>query len=208
MRYLQLFIFLLALVFSSATAQSLNATSVSISDTSMQASSGEEEVDVAGMVDKQIAIAQAKQWENKVQPVVQQKNVSSISKNEIESNWFVSFVTWLGLSPETLIRIEIILVSALLVFGSVVTRRLVLKRKGKSNKLRSNIQSLRLEKSVVKKETKLKNIRENLLKSSIYLSNAEGSLTQKAKELNIAKGEIILAAKIKSYELSICSNER
>ena len=206
MRYLQLFIFLLALAFSSAAAQ--NATPTAVPDTSLRSSNGEDEINVANLVEQQIAIAQAKQWENKVQPVVQQKNVSSISKNEIESNWFVSFVTWLGLSPETLIRIEIILVSALLVFGSVVTRRLVLKRKGNSNKLRSNIQSLRLEKSVVKKETKLKNIRENLLKSSIYLSNAEGSLTQKAKELNIAKGEIILAAKIKSYELSICSNER
>jgi len=208
MRYVQLFIVLLAWVLSSAQAQNVNSISASTSDTTMQSSGGEEEVNVASLVEKQIAIAQAKQWENKVQPVVLKKNVSSISKNEIESNWFTSLVTWLGFSSKTLTRVEIILVSAMLVFGSVVTRRLVLKRNGKSNNLRSNIQSLRLEKSVVKKETKLKSVRENLLKSSIHLSYAEGSLTQKAKELKIAKGEIMLAAKIKSYELSICSNER
>ncbi|MFA6025537.1 MAG: hypothetical protein WC727_03785, partial [Ignavibacteriaceae bacterium] len=74
--------------------------------------------------------------------------------------------------------------------------------------IRSNIQSIRLEKSISKKETKLKVIRKNLLNSSVNLNVTEGSLARKAKELKIAKGEIILAAKIKSYELSICSSER
>lgn len=208
MRYLQLFIFLLALVFSSATAQNVNATSISASDTTLLSSNGEEEVDVASMVDKQIAIAQAKQWENKEKPVVQKQALSSAPETETKSDWLAAPLMQLGVSQEMLTRIEIMFASVMLVFGSVVTRRFVLKHKSKSNHLRSNIQSLRLEKSVVKKETKLKNIRENLLKSSIYLSNTEGSLAQKAKELKIAKGEIILAAKIKSYELSICSNER
>lgn len=208
MRYAQLFIFLLALTFSSASAQNVNATQTSVSDTSLQTSNGEDEVNVAEMVEKQIAIAQAKQWENKVKPLEQKKTVSAASKIETKNDWFISAALQLGVRPEMFTKIEIMFASVMLVFGSVVARRLVLKRSGKSNNLKSNIQSLRLEKSIVKKETKLKSIRENLLKSSIHLSNAEGSLTQKAKELKIAKGEIILAAKIKSYELSICSNER
>jgi len=206
MRYVKLFIFLFALAFSSAVAQ--NATSTAVPDTSLQSSNGENEINVANLVEQQIAIAQAKQWENQEKPVVQKQALSTASATETENGWLASSRLQLGLSPEMLTRIEIMFASVMLVFGSVVTRRLVLRRRSKSNNLRSNIQSLRLEKSVVKKETKLKNIRENLIKSSIYLSNAEGSLSQKAKELKIAKGEIILAAKIKSYELSICSNER
>lgn len=206
MRYVKFFIFLFALAFSSAVAQ--NATPTAVPDTSLRSSNGEDEINVANLVEQQIAIAQAKQWENQEKPIVQKQVLSTASATETENGWLASSILQLGLSPEMLTRIEIMFAFVMLVFGSLVTRRLVLRRRSKSNNLRSNIQSLRLEKSVVKKETKLKNIRENLIKSSIYLSNAEGSLSQKAKELKIAKGEIILAAKIKSYELSICSNER
>jgi len=204
MRYLQIFIFLFISFFSFASAQSGNAA---VTDTSSQLSNTEE-LSVAGLVEKQIALAQAKQWANRQEPV-NQKAVAPLSiKSKTNNDWFASISTQFKLSPEMVTRIGIILFSSMFVFGSVVTRRLVLKHKSKSNKLRTNIQSLRLEKSIVKKETKLKSIRENLLKSSINLNSAEGSLAQKAKELKIAKGEIMLAAKIKSYELSICSNDR
>lgn len=204
MKYLQIIIFLFISVFSFTSAQSGNAA---VPDTTSQISNTEE-ISVAEMVEKQIALAQAKQWANRQEPV-KQKAVTSLSiKSQANNDWLASIASQVKLSPEIVTRIGIILFSSLFVFGSVVTRRLVLKHKNKSNKLRSNIQSLRLEKSIVKKETKLKSIRENLLKSSINLNSGEGSLAQKAKELKIAKGEIMLAAKIKSYELSICSNDR
>jgi len=204
MKYLQIIIFLVISVFSFTFAQSGSAA---IADTSLQLSNTEE-LSVADMVEKQIALAQAKQWSNR-QESAKQKVVEPLSiKSKINNDWFASLSTQFNLSEEMVTRIGIILLSSMFVFGSVVTRRLVLKHKSRSNNLRSNIQSLRLEKSIVKKETKLKSIRENLLKSSINLNSGEGSLAQKAKELKIAKGEIMLAAKIKSYELSICSNDR
>ncbi len=204
MKYLQIIIFLFISVFSFTSAQSGNAA---IPDTTSQLNNTKE-ISVAEMVEKQIALAQAKQWANRQEPS-KQKAVKKVSiKNQANSDWLASIASQVKLSPEMVTRIGIILLSSMFVFGSVVTRRLVLSRKSKLNNLRSNIQSLRLEKAIVKKETKLKNVRENLLKSSINLNNAEGSLAQKAKELKIAKGEIMLAAKIKSYELSICSNDR
>lgn len=204
MKYLQIIIFLFISVFSFTSAQSGNAA---VPDTTSQISNTEE-ISVAEMVEKQIAFAQAKQWANRQEPV-KQKAVTSLSiKSQTNNDWIASIASQVKLSPEIVTRIGIIILSSMFVFSSVVTRRLVLSRKNKSNNLRTNIQSLRLEKSIVKKETKLKSIRENLLKSSINLNSGEGSLAQKAKELKIAKGEIMLAAKIKSYELSICSNDR
>lgn len=204
MKYLLIVIFLFISVFSFTSAQSGNAA---IPDTTSQLSNTEE-ISVAEMVEKQIALAQAKQWANRQEPI-KQKVVKTVSiKKQANNDWLASIASQVKLSSEIVTRIGIILLSSMFVFGSVVTRRLVLSRKSKANNLRSNIQSLRLEKSIVKKETKLKNVRENLLKSSINLNSAEGSVTQKAKELKIAKGEIMLAAKIKSYELSICSNDR
>lgn len=204
MKYIPIIIFLFITVFSFTSAQSGNAA---ISDSSIQLSATEE-LSVAEMVEKQIALAQAKQWANRQEPV-KQKAVTPVSiKSKTNNDWLASIASQAKLSPEMVTRIGIILLSSLFVFSSVVTRRLVLKHKNKSNKLRTNIQSLRLEKSIVKKETKLRSIRENLLRSSVNLNSMEGSLAQKAKELKIAKGEIMLAAKIKSYELSICSNDR
>lgn len=205
MRHLQIIILLLVSVFSFTSAQSGIAA---LPDTAKQIVNTDEEVNVASLVDKQIAIAQAKQWENR-QTVVKQKHVVAAPiKNKTNENWFTTVSTPFKLSGETAKSVGIILFSALFVFGSVITRRLVLKHKNKANNLRTNIQSMRLEKSVVKKETKLKSIRENLLKSSLNFNSGDGSLTRKAKELSIAKGEIMLAAKIKSYELSVCSSDR
>jgi len=205
MRHLQIIILLLVSVFSYTYAQSGIAA---LPDTAKQAGNSDEEVSVASLVEKQIAIAQAKQWENRQTVVKQKPVVAAPIKNKTNENWFTTVSTQFKFSVETAKSVGIILFSTMLVFGSVITRRLVLKHKNKSNNLRSNIQSMRLEKSVVKKETKLKSIRENLLKSSLNFNSGEGSLTRKAKELSIAKGEIILAAKIKSYELSVCSSDR
>lgn len=205
MRHVQIIIFLLVSVFSFASAQNGIAA---LPDTATQTGTTDEEVSVASLVEKQIAMAQAKQWENRQTEVKQKPVAAAPIKNKTKENWFTTVSTPFKLSGDTAKSVGIILFSTLLVFGSVITRRLVLKHKNKPTNLRTNIQSMRLEKSVVKKETKLKSIRENLLKSSLNFNSGEGSLTRKAKELKIAKGEIMLAAKIKSYELSVCSSDR
>ena len=65
--------------------------------------------------------------------------------------------------------------------------------------------SIREEKVVVKDDPKLKNVRTKLKNNSEHFT-AENSFGEAAKELNISKGELLLAAKIKSYELSRITN--
>jgi len=185
--YAKIYLFLLVSFLCSAFAQNIEKANFAVADTAMQTGKVEDEVNIDSLVAEQIAIAQAKKWEKAPLPP---RLVGGIK------------------IPFPLGRVRDGLFLAMFVFTVVFARRLILKTKSKTKNLRSNIQSIRLEKTVTKKETKLKVIRKNLLKSSVNLSPAEGSLTRKAKQLKIAKGEIILAAKIKSYELSICSNER
>jgi len=168
-----------------------------------------EEIIIANLVEHQIALARAKEWKNHPAPI-KKKNIQSlpVKKEEAGIGWFPSLIKELGVGAETISRIEIFSLITVLVFAGVAARRGILRYTSKNKQLRSNIQALRLEKSKVKKDTKLKVIRKNLLKSSANLNSVEGSLAQKAKALKIAKGEIILAAKIKSYELSISSSER
>ncbi|MDP3683722.1 MAG: hypothetical protein Q8S01_07285, partial [Ignavibacteria bacterium] len=115
MRYVKLFIFLFALAFSSAVAQ--NATPTAVSDTSFRSANGEDEINVASLVEKQIAMAQTKQWENKEKPVVQKQALSTAPATEPKNGWLASSIMQLGVSPEMLTRIEIMFASVMLVFG-------------------------------------------------------------------------------------------
>ena len=93
--------------------------------------------------------------------------------------------------------------AALAAFVLVFARRAWLGRSKKTGKkLKNNIRILREENIVKREEPQLKSVRSKLLNSPVILNNHGKPLSEVAKELNIAQGEIILAAKIKSYELA------
>jgi len=219
--YTKIYIFLLVSLLCTAFAQNAEKANLpnskvgfAVADTAMQTGNAEDEVNIDSLVTAQIAIARAKKWENYIEPVKTNTGLATLQKIQLErkNNWLMNLSSIVGMDKETTTKAAIILFSSLVAFVILVVRRLKLRTKSKTKNgtenLRSNIQSIRLEKSISKKETKLKVIRKNLLNSSVNLNVTEGSLARKAKELKIAKGEIILAAKIKSYELSICSSER
>lgn len=219
--YAKIYIFLFISLLCTAFAQNAgkanlpdNKAGFAVVDSALQTGNAENEINIDSLVTAQIAIARAKKWENYIEPVKTNTGLAVSQKIQLErkNNWLMNLSSIVGMDKETTTKAAIILFSSLVAFVVLIVRRLKLKTKSKTKNgtknIRSNIQSIRLEKSIPKKETKLKLIRENLLNSSVNFNVTEDSLARKAKELKIAKGEIILAAKIKSYELSICSSER
>jgi len=98
---------------------------------------------------------------------------------------------------------------AVAAFSFVFVRRLIRNRPRKGEKkLKNNIRILRGENIFVKEQSDLKSIRSKLLNSPVILNNHGKPLSEVAKELNISQGEIILAAKIKSYELAKGQNSK
>jgi hypothetical protein len=90
---------------------------------------------------------------------------------------------------------------------------LVLKRKKatKNNNhksIRKNISSLRAEKPIIRARSELSIIRTNLKKNAVFLSPHEREISKSAKELKIAKGELYLAAELKSLELTKIGNNK
>lgn len=74
--------------------------------------------------------------------------------------------------------------------------------KRKENKIKNNIKIMREESLIKRNQPELKALRSSLMNSPAILNNHGKPLATVAKELNISQGEIILAAKIKSYELA------
>lgn len=161
------------------------------------------EINLDSLVASQISAAQAKQLKEKEQAAITEKvQVAQPVKKAEEA------ASFLGLDDTLLLKIEILLGAIFIAAIVIVVRRLKLKKKPVKKNLKSAIQSIRVEKPFVKQNEDLKTIRENLQLNTLQLGSGQDSLTRKARELHIAKGELILAAKIKSYELSVCSNER
>jgi hypothetical protein len=88
-----------------------------------------------------------------------------------------------------------------------------LKRKKISKKtnhkvLKGNISSLRTEKPIKRERNELSIIRTNLKKNAVFISPLEKEISKSAKELKIAKGELYLAAELKSLELTKIGNRK
>ncbi len=94
-------------------------------------------------------------------------------------------------------------------FSFVYIRRKFLKLVLKPDKsLKNNIKTIRGENLIKRERPQLKSIRSKLVNSPVILNNHGKSLPSVARELNISQGEIILAAKIKSYELAKSENNK
>jgi hypothetical protein len=84
----------------------------------------------------------------------------------------------------------------------VFFRRRVIKRKGVSKRiLKNGIKLIREEKVKYKANVELSMVRNKLLGNPTSFQLTNDSVTKNARDLNIAKGEIYLAARIKSHEL-------
>lgn len=98
-------------------------------------------------------------------------------------------------------RVAIFSTAVLLAAGIVSIRRIKLGRKSLKG-LKNNINLMREEKIIKPADKKLSQLRSKLKKSTEQLGSLDEAVSLTAKNLNIAKGELMLAAKIKSFELS------
>lgn len=107
---------------------------------------------------------------------------------------------FLGLSEGTLIKIFLLVDAALVAFLFLIWRRRKERiAKELKAKFKSNIKKLREERIKGKEDERLNNLRKNLQAHPICSNLTDNSVSTQAKKLNISKGEIYLAAKIKSF---------
>ena len=112
-------------------------------------------------------------------------------------------------SNDFLLKFYILGGAAFAAFSFVFIRRKILNRtKRPDNSIKNNIKTMRNENLIKRDRPQLKSIRSKLVNSPVILNNHGKSLSSVARELNISQGEIILAAKIKSYELAKNDNSK
>ena len=192
-------------------------SSISNSSTS-NVSAAPDSVDIRQMVEEQISaikirqLEEAKKSENITEKKSGEKSETSLtSKDENRSDLFyTSLVSTLERIKTSLLSLDVLNnkfsilgFATILIFSVVIIRRKILSRqKDNKNSLKENIRLLREEKAVKKLNPKLTDVRNSLIRDSLTFANPKAGISKIAKELNIAKGEILLAAKLKSHELN------
>ena len=162
-----------------------------------EASSVADSIDIRKIVNDQIEQARKKEETAKTIPATVSATVvtAGLSGNEVPSfsAWYKNELIWKG---------------GLLAVVSVAALTFVLIRRRKVNSpkklqkaLKKNIKNLREEKLIETGDSKLSAIRNRLRKNIKTYSENGGRFAQKARELNIAEGELLLAARIRSHEM-------
>ncbi len=99
------------------------------------------------------------------------------------------------------IEVKIFILISFLLILLVLTRRFFINLKKKvKNELKKKIAFIREENVVVKKDRKKIRIRKLIARDKKLVHMTEKNMTRKAKELEISKGELMLAARLKFLE--------
>ncbi len=175
-------------------------------------------INISSIVSKQIAEALLKQQEQIQNVVVEQDTVTEKTEEQKDS-LNIAIVPASDIIKQNAatdngllktesenesgidFRIAVLSSAVLLAAGIVSIRRIKLSRKSLKG-LKNNINLMREEKIVKPADKKLSQLRSKLKKSTEQLGSLDEAVSLTAKNLNIAKGELMLAAKIKSFELS------
>ncbi|WKZ70152.1 MAG: hypothetical protein QY331_02640 [Melioribacteraceae bacterium] len=100
-------------------------------------------------------------------------------------------------------KIVVLGLSATIILSVVAIRRRKLRSHTSSSDLKTNIQLMRQEKFIKPIDPKLKKLRTNLCLNSKYLNNSESDITNAARKYNIAKTELLLAARLRNQTLKV-----
>jgi hypothetical protein len=203
---IMLLLFLIEVDYAQLNTPDTTGLTMDSTDLAMDSALVLDSVNIREMVQQQIVAAKKKMLEGKATtPQVLNSNLKKVLKendNEKSFNILETIKVFIAKSNEDFARVILLGGSTFLVFGTVLIRRIKIKKRSISRrKLVKNINSIREEKIVLKDDPKLKNVRTKLKNNPEHYSE-ENSFDVTAKELNISKGELLLAAKIKSYELS------
>ncbi|MBA4406685.1 hypothetical protein C0389_05365 [bacterium] len=153
---------------------------------------------ISNLVQRQIEKAREKQMQQAVIPVTEaaisialKKVVIPISNDPIRN-----FVKSLPLHI-----LIFITASFFIILGLVVRRTVYVIKKRSSRTLKNKISILREEKVITRENSKLKDERKKLKNHKSIFNASESHISNLAKELRIAKGELLLASRLKLFEI-------
>jgi len=136
-----------------------------------------------------------------------QKNISN-KHVDIDQDWGTSNKQNSSIASNDVLNSGLKYKFAAIILAMIIsTGYVVIKRKKAANKNdlkrpKENLFSAKTEKPIRRERNELSIIRENLKKNAVFLSPHDREISKSAKELKIAKGELYLAAELKSLELT------
>jgi len=184
---------LLILIYStllcSSDKSSSSLTLNSISDT----------LKISELVEKQIQSAREKQLQFNDNSAGHLISVPDKEKSEIEQVHKGSGYSFIQDQP---LHIQLFGICTIAVILFVLIRRsvFILKRKLRHEQ-KEKIQLLREEKITSSLSPKLRHSRKGLRNSEVVIKGSEKNISRAAKDLKIAKGELVLAARLKLFEI-------
>ena len=181
---------LILITFICTNAQSTSLDSISTTKDS---------VNVHQLVQDQINKVQENQKTSTVKP--ENSNWETPNKEDLSTNSN-------SINSGIKYKIFAIILAMIISFIYLVLKRKKITKKKNHKSLKNNISSLRTEKPIIRERDELSTIRTNLKKNAVFLSPQEREISKSAKELKIAKGELYLAAELKSFELTKIGNRK
>lgn len=158
-------------------------------------------LNIQNLVQEQISEAREKDSVNHAQPTIKIAYAKNIITKKSHKSFEANLIFFLsGINKDAM---EVIV--PLVFFVSLLTLITLVRKKVKATKierqeLKKNIKLLRNESVAVLEDKKLKSLRQKIYDSpEMYMKSGEAPKV--AKKLNVSMGELILAARIKSYEM-------
>ncbi len=158
-------------------------------------------VNISQMVQAQIDAARKKQLEEQ-----QKASLNVVLKAKENKAGGFEYVLanlrkTIPLSDDLLMKISILSSAAVLTSLFIFIRRFRGRKKSAKTDLKKNIRLLREEKIFSKKDKKLSGLRTKLSGAASTYELSNRAVARNARDMNISKGEIYLAARIKSHEM-------
>jgi hypothetical protein len=174
-----------------------------VADVKTELPAEQDSVNISDIVQKQIQVALEKQNEVKayVAPEVLPEKIKipepvKIAQTPGQLNLVLSFI------QNQPVHVQIFAGISLFIVFFVSFRRIIGSVKRKSlNALKQKITMLREEKVRVKENPKLQTARKQLMGKELIFMKSDKQVSKTAKELNISKGELLLAARLKLLEV-------
>lgn len=168
-----------------------------------QAESKTDSVNIRQLVADQIEQARKKQITMESLPKVAVSPAISTGNYETVKKYLNNMPGYLNASFDMVMEISLMGIISILAALLIFLIRGHHKKRIKTRKtLKDNIKLLREEKLFVKNNPRLSKIRNELGKSPATYNYSKEKISNAAKDWNISKGEILLAAKIKAHELN------
>ncbi len=187
---------------AAADTIAVNTTAVNaiVADTTAEVDS----VSISQLVASQIAAARQKQISDSTSaakaPVLQPEPAHT-RKSENGSGITEAALRFYNANTNIVLKIAFLLTVSLIAFTVILIRRKSKPKEEFGTTLKKNIRMLREEKIEFSINPELKMMRKRLIRDPSLNFSSRDSISQIARELNISKGELMLAARIRSHEM-------